>query len=308
MEGMIDTAIVTIQRPFLAFYQKTKGHNIIATRLDYIFVEEQYAQCCKKTCTRFGNSDHLLVESELTFGKNISRSGQRCWDLFKNKLQSILKTTRTPQGSKNIIRRLNKKITRLENKIAEDQNLLDLQLVVKKLKGKLQDELTELANKWQIWSKAKWIESAARGVINLDSENWPWRLKEIKLTGVLGIEFKIQKNWMNIKWVDNKRKNIFWRLQHGALLLEYRLLHIIQNDNGECLECPEELQTLTHFSLNCKTAQMARWGGNPIPQPILPHVVNNRINKKIKTLSAKMGMLDYATYKSMSVDTIDEHN
>ncbi|CAG8544062.1 4919_t:CDS:2 [Gigaspora rosea] len=52
MEGMIDTAIVAEQSPFLTFYQKTRGQNLMTTRLDYIFLEDHELNFEKNTSCR----------------------------------------------------------------------------------------------------------------------------------------------------------------------------------------------------------------------------------------------------------------
>ncbi|CAG8496033.1 38179_t:CDS:2, partial [Gigaspora margarita] len=96
---MTDTAIVADQSPFITFYQKTRGQNLMATRLDYIFVEDQYAQYCKRTFTKFGNSDHLMVvmHNEIINELNMVQS-QRNWDIYKNKIQAIIRTTELPKA------------------------------------------------------------------------------------------------------------------------------------------------------------------------------------------------------------------
>src|ERR1043165_8024949 len=42
-----------------------------------------------------------------------------------------------------------------------------------------------------------------------------------------------------------------WRLAHRALPLGYRLLHISQNNLGDCPNCPHTTQSIEHFALKC---------------------------------------------------------
>ncbi|CAG8686739.1 722_t:CDS:2, partial [Scutellospora calospora] len=94
------------------------------------------------------------------------------------------------------------------------------------------------------------------GIINNISENWPWSLENINLTGTKGTEYKISKaDWMKTRWINNKRKDTFWRFQHRALPLGYRLTYIIKDDNGKCPNCLREIQTLEHFGVECKISK-----------------------------------------------------
>ena len=74
MADFIDTAEFAKPGPFLTFYQTTQGNQKMATQLDYIFIDSNYSQFCKNTCTRFGNSNHLLVKSELAFNSEPKHS------------------------------------------------------------------------------------------------------------------------------------------------------------------------------------------------------------------------------------------
>ena len=59
----------------------------MATHLDYIFIDENNAYLISQIDTKFGNSDHLLVECILNFGTK--RKESALWrfnkDCFKNK-------------------------------------------------------------------------------------------------------------------------------------------------------------------------------------------------------------------------------
>jgi exonuclease III len=57
-----DSANHIENEPFITFYQNTQGNQRMATRLDYIFLEANFSHFKSQTQTRFGNSDHLLVE------------------------------------------------------------------------------------------------------------------------------------------------------------------------------------------------------------------------------------------------------
>jgi exonuclease III len=96
----IDTADFAKPGPFLTFYQTTHGNQKMATRLDYIFIDSNHGQFCKNTCTRFGNSDHLLVESELVFKSEPAYSSswkfnRKYWSIpnLKQEITEIIKST-----------------------------------------------------------------------------------------------------------------------------------------------------------------------------------------------------------------------
>jgi hypothetical protein len=109
----------------------------------------------------------------------------------------------------------------------------------------------------------------------LSTTNWPWDKKEIIINETKGDELSVKKvlellkkttpppislhsapqaiqpTWLSLKSICNKKKDIFWRLFHRALPLGYRLKHIGPSETGSCIWCPEELQTLEHFALEC---------------------------------------------------------
>jgi len=187
--GMVDTVVAASQTPFLTYFQKTRGGHNMATRLDYIFVDEQNAQYCQRTLTKFGNSDHLMVSTEMNFSKNSLQTSywkvnSKCleneilrkeiveeirtvtdlesWDYCKCKIQSLIRARGPLKAPESNIQRLSRKINILEKKIARDQNLSDLQIVIENLKKSLQNELQNLADKWQVRSNARWIERGER--------------------------------------------------------------------------------------------------------------------------------------------------
>ncbi|CAG8728149.1 17919_t:CDS:2, partial [Dentiscutata erythropus] len=139
---------------------KTRDNQRMATRLDYIFIEDQYVQNCTLTYMRFGNSDHLLVESELNFAKISLKAAY--WKLNIKSLENAHITSAPSKAPESSINKQSKKITNLECKIACGEVNPNLELMVEQYKRKLQDELTNLANKWQIRSGACWLEEGEK--------------------------------------------------------------------------------------------------------------------------------------------------
>ena len=52
-------------------------------------------------------------------------------------------------------------------------------------------------------------------------------------------------------FVCNKKKDIFWRLFHKALPLDYRLRYIRLTETENCIWCSDKLQTIEYFALEC---------------------------------------------------------
>ncbi|CAG8839775.1 18481_t:CDS:2, partial [Gigaspora margarita] len=61
MEGFTDTACVSKKKPFITYNQTVRNRHSMATRLDYIFLNNDHIWMCKKSETKFGNSDQLHV-------------------------------------------------------------------------------------------------------------------------------------------------------------------------------------------------------------------------------------------------------
>ncbi|CAG8730005.1 1306_t:CDS:2 [Dentiscutata erythropus] len=118
MEGFTDTAEACNIRPFFTYSQKVKNGNVMSTRLDYIFIDDNHIQLCKKQ----------------------SLSPQ-----LGNKIQEAFKPF---PASEKRIKRLNKQINELNIKIARNSNLTDLSIIATQLKAEIQDELTNLTSKW----------------------------------------------------------------------------------------------------------------------------------------------------------------
>ena len=191
MVGFIDTAdcIQKKEEPFITYYQNTRGGQRMATRLDYIFIDAIHRQYCKHTATQFGNSDHLLVECELQlasssnkgkfwrFDKNNwnnpllraelieeiqSITNFAKWDLYKCNIQSIARAFRPQPSLEKKIQRLQKKLGKINNKIASEGNTKELIEASERVNIQLQDEVQALSDKWQIKSNAKWIEEGEK--------------------------------------------------------------------------------------------------------------------------------------------------
>jgi exonuclease III len=187
-KNFIDSSEFSSTRPFHTFFQKTRGNNMMATHLDYIFVNEHYSHLITECNTRFGNSDHLLVECVLNLSTNrkesslwrfnkdtfkneklkkevleeISETSANNWDLCKVYIQSIIRAFRKPKAPESNIAKLNKQITQINEKIIRNASNSHLLIQADNLNSKLQEELCRLAEKWQIRSKTKWIEQGEK--------------------------------------------------------------------------------------------------------------------------------------------------
>jgi hypothetical protein len=109
----------------------------------------------------------------------------------------------------------------------------------------------------------------------LANTNWPWNKEEIKIGDFKGNEITVNKilgilrkttlvslpvdlplsNWLSIKTIMNKKKDIFWRLFHRSLPLGYRLKYIESPEAEFCLWCTEKSQTPEHFALDCSLSK-----------------------------------------------------
>ncbi|CAG8679191.1 19904_t:CDS:1, partial [Cetraspora pellucida] len=82
--------------------------------------------------------------------------------------------------------------------------------------------------------------------------------------------------WLHTKGILNKKKDIMWWLAHQALPLGYRLLHISQNNLGNCPNCIHTTQTLEHFALKYPLSKIIwetaykflKYAAEPIPSTI----------------------------------------
>src|ERR1043165_5321103 len=184
-KNFTNSAEIAGPMPFLTFHQKTQGGNIMATCLDYIFIDENQSHLVSKVTTHFGNSDHLLVKCLLNFnGEQKQHSSWRFeksmfnneklkkevleeisdpgsiedWDICKVYIQSIIRAFRKPRTTESKIAKLNTEITKLSEKLASSSNTVNSFSLLDELNVQLQEELTTLAEKWQIRSKVQWIE------------------------------------------------------------------------------------------------------------------------------------------------------
>jgi exonuclease III len=189
IKNYLDSSDLAKTRPFHTFFQKTQGNRTMATHLDYIFVDENNAHLISEIHTKFGNSDHLLVECTLNFRSSrkesaLWRFNKNCfknerlkkeileeiselediedWDFCKIHLQSIIRAFRRPKAVENKISKLNKDITQLNERLAQDSENSFLHTQVDRLSLELKEELQQFAEKWQIRSKAQWIEKGEK--------------------------------------------------------------------------------------------------------------------------------------------------
>ncbi|CAG8688153.1 17532_t:CDS:2, partial [Gigaspora rosea] len=131
--GLVDMIVAASQTPFLTYFQRTKeGNNMATSNRDEFYKSKLQTSYWKDYC--------------------------------KCKLQSLVRARRFLKVPESSIQKLNKKINVLEEKIARNKDLSDLQLVIESLKRNLQDELTDLAKKWQIRSNARWIKCGEKSM------------------------------------------------------------------------------------------------------------------------------------------------
>ena len=147
---------------------------MMATCLNYVFIDKNYSYLISKVSTYFGNSDHLLVNCLLNFNCEQRQSSNwwfnkslfnnkilkkevleeirepnssNDWDLYKIYLQSIIRAFRKPKAPENKIAKLNNEITKLSERIASSINAENLFPDLDELSVQLQDELTAFAEK-----------------------------------------------------------------------------------------------------------------------------------------------------------------
>ena len=179
--NFIDSVTPKEGKPFLMFFQNTRNNQTMATRLDYIFIDENHENFIEKTETLFGNSDHLLVKCTLNLNSETRK--QTSWrfdkNCFKNKLiekevtdeiktinlatewdwhkiciQSIIRAFRKSRAPENRLTNLNKKITKLKEILARDPEQTHLYSTIDDLNLQIQEGLLRLAGRWQTRSKA----------------------------------------------------------------------------------------------------------------------------------------------------------
>ena len=145
--------------------------------------------CNFKTITRHGNSDHLLVESSISFGSDHLRASRwrfnskvwqipelrdeitkeiqsanrsENWDLHKCSFQSIIRAFKSHPPSERRIQKLHKKLNILNNKIANTLENEEYTILAGNLKVQIQNEVAILSEKWRIRSNTKWIEEGEK--------------------------------------------------------------------------------------------------------------------------------------------------
>ena len=189
LSGYTDLALFAKESPFITFHQSTCNNQKMATRLDYIFIDEGHSHLGQNTCTRFGNSDHLLVESELNLKtKNYSSPLWKfdkkfwgiaeikediitelqniqeieAWDLHKCIIKSITMAGKFSRAPERNIQKLHKKQCKINNKIAKYPDIEEYKLIAEKLNLEVQEELSAMSEKWRIRSNTKWIEEGEK--------------------------------------------------------------------------------------------------------------------------------------------------
>ena len=140
----------------------------MATRLDYIFINANHIYHCQNVVTQFGNSDHLLVECELQLTPTSSKAKQwrfsqsswnnsllkseiieevtnihdfTKWDLYKCRIQSIIRAFRPQASPEKKIQKLQKRLTELDNKASNSENTDEILIIRENIKSQLQEEL-----------------------------------------------------------------------------------------------------------------------------------------------------------------------
>ncbi|CAG8458790.1 818_t:CDS:2, partial [Gigaspora rosea] len=176
MEDYTDTANHS-GHPFTIYTQKTQNKQLMATRLDYIFVDNDYIQFCQDTQTLFGNSDHLLVKSTFNMqsqaqyasywkfntkclmNENIKKDIEEelqghitidTWDILKNRIQAKIRQYKPCSSPK-------KKVTKLYKRIAELQEVI--------IRYPEREGL-----KIQIRSNACWIETSLLDIVQIPNK------------------------------------------------------------------------------------------------------------------------------------------
>ena len=161
----------------------------MASHLDYIFIDKNHSYLRFKLNTLYGNSDHQLVKYTLSlqqtltdsstwrFDKKVLNNKQlnqdlvkelneadsdKNWDYTKICIQSIIRAYKKPKAPEKNISKLNRKITDLNKSLASNFENSNIRLQIDNLNLQLQDELTDMAEKWQICSKTKWIEQGEK--------------------------------------------------------------------------------------------------------------------------------------------------
>jgi len=173
-KNFTDTSSVSENIPLLTFFQRTQGNRTMASHLDYIFIDEDHSHLAAKLNTLYGNSDHKLVKcvfnfQQATSGPTIWKFDKRTltntllekdlreelqeavnsndWDFTKIQLQSIIRAYKKPKATENNIMKLNRKITDLNKKLANNSSNNSLQAQADNLTYQLQKELTDMAEK-----------------------------------------------------------------------------------------------------------------------------------------------------------------
>ncbi|CAG8725500.1 7552_t:CDS:2, partial [Gigaspora rosea] len=76
------------EKPFLTFFQNVQNNQIVATCLNYVFIDKNHGHLISETEMLFGNSDYLLVKCTLKLENEAKKS--LSWRFDKNLLKNEL--------------------------------------------------------------------------------------------------------------------------------------------------------------------------------------------------------------------------
>ena len=187
LDDMVDTQTLATVPTLQTFFQHTANNNYLANKLDYIYVSPDFEgkECSLET--RAGNSDHLLLVACFSKRGKVDVSQWRLntrlledyqliedsylplenfedWDQAKSRSRMILmsKSRQMARKRKSAINRLQRRITEHKLTLVDFPNAEDLQSLLRKDQLELDRMIEENSTKWQIRSKARWIEEGER--------------------------------------------------------------------------------------------------------------------------------------------------
>ncbi|CAG8687541.1 7797_t:CDS:2, partial [Gigaspora margarita] len=250
---------------FTIYTQKSRNNQLMATRLDYIFVDNDHIQFCQNTQTLFGNSDHLLVKSTFNMqsqaqyalywklntkylmNENIKKGIEEklqghitidTWDVLKNRIQAKIRQYKPCPFPEKKVTRLHKRIAELQEEVVRYSEREELKVIIEQLQGDLQEELTRDNTEEWPWDKS------CLTLANTSKENCTIKgtvsfLKEVTLQNIKNksqiIDESIKSSW---KWLKSKG-----------------LKHVNSKETGKCSNCPNIEQIPEHFAYECLISQ-----------------------------------------------------
>ncbi|CAG8856168.1 6923_t:CDS:1, partial [Gigaspora margarita] len=84
------------------------------------------------------------------------------WNVLKNRIQAKIRQYKPCPSPKKKVTRLHKRIAEPQEEVIRYPEREKLKIVIKQLQENLQEELTSLAERWQIRSNTRWIEERER--------------------------------------------------------------------------------------------------------------------------------------------------